>query len=278
MASNDKYTLVEQSKPETNNENEIRITSDGRTSKYIAYAIAQFKDNKKEELVLKSMGKAISKSVQVAELVKRRVPGIHQDVVIESVDIKEKWIPKEEGLEVRETSRQVSSMTIRLSLKPLDTTSIGYQKPLPPEEVQERPQGFRRNNNNNRRFGGNDDDGGNYNNNRRFGGGGNYNNNRRFRGGGNRRYGGRGGNRSYGGNRYENDDGGNRSYGGNRYENDDGGNRSYGGNRYENDDGGNRSYGGNRFESGDGGNRSYGGGNRNYGGGNRRGRSNDYYY
>jgi len=105
---------------------------------------------KADEIQLKAMGQAISKSVQVAEIIKRRIPGIHQDTIIESAEIKKRWIPKEEGLDVRETSKQVSSLTIRLSLKPLDTTSVGYQKPLPESEIRDGPERRGPNRGNNR--------------------------------------------------------------------------------------------------------------------------------
>ena len=71
-----------------------------------------------------------------AEIVKRRILGLHQDTEIGSVDITDTWEPLEEGLNRLETTRHVSVITITLSTVPLDLTSIGYQAPLEEEFVK----------------------------------------------------------------------------------------------------------------------------------------------
>jgi DNA-binding protein Alba len=265
---NEKYTLVENvSKSETPlQENEIRFNA-GSVRKSIAYGIALIQDKKFDEVFLKARGQAITRAVQAAEIIRRRIPGIHQNTTIESIDVKDKWVPKEDGLETREIARQVSSITIHLSLKELDKTAVGYQPPLPEDEIQESNTG-------NRRYGGNrrNDD---------------YDDRRGYGGGGRRNYGGGGGDdnrRNYGGNRNRNEDfednnDNRRNYGGGGGGGDDN-RRNYGGggNRNRNDDvednnDNRRNYGG-----GGGGRRNYGGGgNRNYGGGGGGGRRNYYY-
>jgi DNA-binding protein len=45
------------------------------------------------------MGRAINKTVTIAEILKRRIPGLHQITEIESTDIIDVWEPLEEGLE-----------------------------------------------------------------------------------------------------------------------------------------------------------------------------------
>jgi len=82
------------------------------------------------------MGRAINKTVTIAEIIKRRVVGIHQTTDVDSSKIVDSWEPTEEGLNKIETHRTVSSITITLSLKPLDSKHLGYQKPLPEEEVK----------------------------------------------------------------------------------------------------------------------------------------------
>jgi hypothetical protein len=71
-----------------------------------------------------------------AEIVKRRILGLHQDTEIGSVDITDTWEPLEKGLNRLETTRHVSVITITLSTVPLDPTSIGYQAPLEEEFVK----------------------------------------------------------------------------------------------------------------------------------------------
>ena len=50
-----------------------------------------------------------------AEIIKRRIAGLHQNTTICSVDITDVWEPTEEGLDRIETTRHVSVITITLS-------------------------------------------------------------------------------------------------------------------------------------------------------------------
>uniref|UniRef100_A0A804LV93 DNA/RNA-binding protein Alba-like domain-containing protein n=1 Tax=Zea mays TaxID=4577 RepID=A0A804LV93_MAIZE len=93
-------------------------------------------DKGSDEVVFKAMGRAINKTVMVVELIKRRIVGLHQNTTTGSTDITDMWEPLEEGLLLLETTRLVSMITITLSKKEVDTSSIGYQSPLPPDEVK----------------------------------------------------------------------------------------------------------------------------------------------
>uniref|UniRef100_A0A453HBV3 DNA/RNA-binding protein Alba-like domain-containing protein n=1 Tax=Aegilops tauschii subsp. strangulata TaxID=200361 RepID=A0A453HBV3_AEGTS len=86
-------------------------------------------DRKIKEIVLKAMGQAISKSVAVTEIIKKRVPGLYQDTNISSVSITDVWEPIEEGLVPLEMTRHVSMISITLSPVDLDQNSPGYQSP-----------------------------------------------------------------------------------------------------------------------------------------------------
>ncbi|GKV24909.1 hypothetical protein SLEP1_g34449 [Rubroshorea leprosula] len=48
---------------------------------------------------MKAMGQAISKTVAIAEIIKKRMPRLHQDTAISSVSIIDVWEPIEEGVE-----------------------------------------------------------------------------------------------------------------------------------------------------------------------------------
>lgn len=164
--SNQPYQRV--AKPQQSEDiqkNEIRVTSQGPTRKYISYAVAlldpslatqaENEENEAEnqappeqydQIVLKALGKAISKTVTIAEVVKRRVPNLHQITDIESAEISYQYQPLEEGLEPVTKQRNVSSITITLSTTPLDTNHPGYQAPIdpalvgPPEASVQRPR------------------------------------------------------------------------------------------------------------------------------------------
>ncbi|KAJ9174582.1 hypothetical protein P3X46_013217 [Hevea brasiliensis] len=133
----DRYQRVEKPKAETAiNENELRITAQGRMRNYISYALSLFQDKGTDEVVLKATGRAINKTVMIAELLKRRIVGLHQITSVGSIDITDTWEPLEEGLLPLETTRHVSVITITLSKKELNLSSIGYQPPIPADQVK----------------------------------------------------------------------------------------------------------------------------------------------
>lgn len=140
--------------------NEIRITSLGRQRSYISYCVSlltgkaeSVEQNNQEykkfdEITIKAMRMVINKAISVAEIVKRRVKGVHQITEIESTSVVDEWEPMEEGLEKVTTSRTVSSIKIILSTKPLDKNNPGYQPPLSEDEVKpyQSPKIFEENN------------------------------------------------------------------------------------------------------------------------------------
>ncbi|CAN4101297.1 unnamed protein product [Withania somnifera] len=126
----DRYQKVEKPKAELPiNENEIRITSQGLVRNYITYATTLLQERSGKEIVLKAMGQAISKTVAIAEIIKRRLPRLHQDTAISSVSITDVWEPIEEGLLPVEQTRHVSMISITLSTTELNKNSPGYQAP-----------------------------------------------------------------------------------------------------------------------------------------------------
>ncbi|GLJ27834.1 hypothetical protein SUGI_0546240 [Cryptomeria japonica] len=117
-------------------DNEIRIAGLGRPRNYITHAITLLGDRGVPTVVLKGMGSAISKAVKVAEIIKRRIPYLHQNTAIGSAPVTDNWEPVEEGILPLQTMRQVSTITITLSTSQLDTSSIGYQPPLSVDQVK----------------------------------------------------------------------------------------------------------------------------------------------
>ncbi|XP_076892500.1 uncharacterized protein LOC143544215 [Bidens hawaiensis] len=133
----ERYQRVEKPRTEASiDEKEIRVTTQGRMRNYITYAITLFQEKGSDEISLKAMGRAINKTVMIAELFKRRVAGLHQITSIGSIDITDMWEPLEEGLLPLETTRHVSVITITLSQKELDSSSVGYQPPIPADLVK----------------------------------------------------------------------------------------------------------------------------------------------
>ncbi|CAM8939945.1 unnamed protein product [Rhodiola kirilowii] len=123
----DRYKRVEKPRAESEiAENEIRITSQGRMRSYITYAMTLLQEKGCDDIVFKAIGRAINKTVTIVELIKRRITGLHQNTSVGSTDITDTWEPLEEGLLPLETTRHVSLITITLSKKELDSSSIGW--------------------------------------------------------------------------------------------------------------------------------------------------------
>eukprot|EP01024_Parvocaulis_polyphysoides_P067795 TRINITY_DN816_c0_g1_i1.p2 TRINITY_DN816_c0_g1~~TRINITY_DN816_c0_g1_i1.p2 ORF type:complete len:203 (-),score=21.56 TRINITY_DN816_c0_g1_i1:527-1135(-) len=134
----DRYVRVEKPKQESTpiQENEVRIMANGRIRNYITYAMTLMTEKNHESVQLKAIGRAIIKTVSTAEILKRRIGGLHQVTEIGSIDITDQWEPIEEGLSRLETTRHVSIITITLSRSPLDLKQPGYQPPLPEDLVK----------------------------------------------------------------------------------------------------------------------------------------------
>ncbi|KAL4352932.1 hypothetical protein GQ457_06G035420 [Hibiscus cannabinus] len=133
----DRYQRMEKPKAEIPiNQNEIRITTQGRLRNYITYATTLLLEKGSNEIVLKAMGRAINKTVMIAELIKRRIADLHQITSIGSTDITDMWEPLEEGLLPLEITRHVSMITVTLSKKELEMSSTGYQAPLQADQVK----------------------------------------------------------------------------------------------------------------------------------------------
>jgi len=114
----------------------VKITQQGKPRNYITYAMNLFAQGY-DEICLKAMGRAINKAVTIAEILKRKMP-LHQVTALQSCEIIDVFEPLEEGLDVVESKRCVSCMTITLSKtgEGIDFDGIGYQPPLPVEEIQ----------------------------------------------------------------------------------------------------------------------------------------------
>lgn len=86
------------------------------------------------------MGKAISKVVTVAEILKRRVAGLHQRTSLHTLEMDETFEPKDEGLNVVRRKRRVGAVTVTLcgDVSRIDAGAVGYQAPVPEDEVTPR--------------------------------------------------------------------------------------------------------------------------------------------
>lgn len=82
-------------------------------------------------IVFTATGKGVSKAITCAEIVKRRVKGLHQLTRLLYAAIVEVWEPLEPaaGLDSLNVSRNVPAIWILLSREPMDRDQPGYQAP-----------------------------------------------------------------------------------------------------------------------------------------------------
>ncbi|XP_077382265.1 ribonuclease P protein subunit p25-like protein [Festucalex cinctus] len=83
------------------------------------------------QLVFTASGKGVSKAITCAEVVKRRVRGLHQLTSLASATLTDVWEPLEAavGLDTLTVSRKLPVIWILLSKDPLDNSLPGYQAP-----------------------------------------------------------------------------------------------------------------------------------------------------
>jgi len=115
-------------------ENEIRVTAQGKMRNYVTYAASLFTDKKQTTVVLKGMGRVINKTVSLAEVLKRRVKGLYQLTEIGSVEVTDNIPPEDDHEEGKQLHRLLSVISIVLTTEPTEDTR--YQTPLPDEEVE----------------------------------------------------------------------------------------------------------------------------------------------
>jgi DNA-binding protein len=139
--------MQEQKQAENAINGELRVTTRTPLRRYVPYCWNYFQKNDQQEISISAAGAAISKAVQLAEIVKRRIGGLYQVNKLFSQEMASKP-RKDEGAqqiegeenkdskdsaEVLEVLRHVSVIEIKLSKVELDKTAFGYQKPIPRE-------------------------------------------------------------------------------------------------------------------------------------------------
>ncbi|XP_065840331.1 ribonuclease P protein subunit p25-like protein [Oscarella lobularis] len=112
-------------------DNEIRISGHARVRVLVSRALGKLQSDGHRSVVLKGEGHSCTKTISVAEIVKRRLPSLHQNTRILYSDVEEVWSPKDATMELDELEvvRKLPSIHIALSMDPLDSSADGYQAP-----------------------------------------------------------------------------------------------------------------------------------------------------
>lgn len=122
----DKYRKVKKPKQaQPKDDAEIRVTASGRVSDYVTYAVKQFNEKDKSQLTITAAGNAPTTAGTLAEIIKRRVKGLHQLVSLGITEIVDEYEPLEEGLDKVVDIRRVYFIQITLSKDALNTSDMG---------------------------------------------------------------------------------------------------------------------------------------------------------
>lgn len=81
------------------------------------------------QVVFSGSGRAVTKTITCAEIMKRKVGCLHQLTKLRYKTVKEVWESSEGGTSEMTVHRSVPSISILLSKDPLDPTEPGYQPP-----------------------------------------------------------------------------------------------------------------------------------------------------
>ena len=105
--------------------NEIWVTSQTTFGPYLAYVSRLFGE-KYEDIMIKAMGRAIPRALDLGMKIRGKFKGIHQIAEVKIATMNDK-----------DQSRLVPQVIIHVSKKTLDKSHVGYTAPLPDSEVDE---------------------------------------------------------------------------------------------------------------------------------------------
>lgn len=102
------------------------------SGKYIGRALTLFFGEDKSFVTIKAAERVIDRALWVAEVVKRKVAGLHQIVNITEKKVVDVYLPREEGLVKVEKERFITIIEITLTKEPTaeQKKAPGYQSPI----------------------------------------------------------------------------------------------------------------------------------------------------
>ncbi|XP_038147130.1 ribonuclease P protein subunit p25-like protein [Cyprinodon tularosa] len=94
------------------------------------------------QVVFTGLGRGITKTITCVEILKRKVPGLHQVSKLCYMKVNEVWEGPQQEVAGTTVERTVPAICILLSKDPVDPQELGYQPPqtfsFPSEEVERR--------------------------------------------------------------------------------------------------------------------------------------------
>jgi hypothetical protein len=100
--------------------------------RYVGRGLTLFFGEDKTFVTIKAAERLIERALWVAEVLKRKVPDLHQIITITEKQIVDVFMPREEGLLKVEKERFLTVVEVTLTRKPTEEQkkAAGYQAPL----------------------------------------------------------------------------------------------------------------------------------------------------
>lgn len=113
---------------------EMRVRDGSKIRNLLGLALGRLEGGSTRHVVFSGSGRAAGKAVSCAEIVKRRVPGLHQLTKLRFLQTEDSWVPTspDTGLDPLTVRRHVPAVWVLLSRDPLDPSECGYQPPGAP--------------------------------------------------------------------------------------------------------------------------------------------------
>ncbi|KAE8574113.1 hypothetical protein XENTR_v10024963 [Xenopus tropicalis] len=110
---------------------EMKVRDGSKMRNLLGFAIGQMERQATRQIVFSGSGKALGKTISCAEIMKRRLGGLHQLTRVCFRQTQETWEPivPDVGLDPLTVRRNCPSVCILLSKDPLDPAEPGYQAP-----------------------------------------------------------------------------------------------------------------------------------------------------
>nr|XP_033776626.1 ribonuclease P protein subunit p25 [Geotrypetes seraphini] len=118
----------------------MKVKEGSKIRNLMAFAMARMRAAGTRHVVFSGCGRAVTKTVTCAEIMKRKLGGLHQVSKVQYRTVQEVW-QKEGRAEQLTVPKYVPSICILLSKDALDPGEPGYQ---PPEPQTEKPPGRER--------------------------------------------------------------------------------------------------------------------------------------
>ncbi|XP_005566811.3 ribonuclease P protein subunit p25-like protein [Macaca fascicularis] len=120
---------------------EMRVRDGSKICNLLGLALGGLEGGSARHVVFSGSGRAAGKAVSCAEIVKWRVPGLHQLTKLCFLQTEDSWVPAspDTGLDPLTVRRHVPAVWVLLSRDPLDPNECGYQPPRAPPGLGSMP-------------------------------------------------------------------------------------------------------------------------------------------